>query len=51
VDDYTFEVEGPEDLPDDIRAQVWLSHVVKLAPSWHPIHRSEAVETGHDLGY
>lgn len=50
VDEFTWAVEGRQDLPDDVRARVWLAYAVKLAPTGHPIHNSEAVKVGPDPG-
>ncbi len=39
VDDYTAAVEGYQDLPDDMRAEAWRSHIARLAPADPPCRR------------
>jgi hypothetical protein len=47
VDAYTHDVEGHEDLPDNIMGKVWFQHTLRLAPEGHPIHNNEL---DRDLG-
>jgi hypothetical protein len=38
VDEFTFAVEGRQDVPDAVRAQIWRAYAQSLAPAGHPVH-------------